>query len=509
MADGVSPVKKARLDTTDLPECPYGARCYRKNPHHFKEYAHSSSNSSGSAISGCDSSTVIDAASSVTAAKPMTDGSSVVQLPPCKYGVNCYRKNLLHFAEFSHPTTHTSQATSDGGSDTDVYDSDEEKKPKEKSSEKKDILSKDLSLVKRFSQLTDEERKDLIKRAFEEKMKLQQELEEAKKIAEDKSRELEQLQKQMNSGLLMVDGEEEALKKSKTTYFRLLPERAYKEGSASQIHFRLAESQFYRLMTGAYAKDMCVTKVEYVVSPQVVQRFREYQKKLRKERGEDLSYPVLGFHGTNEVNIKPICEQGFKTPGDATFKHKTDAGFYGAGVYFSEYPSYSMSYIHGCSKLMLCQVLPGKVYECPSMILGAALMKGYDSHMSPCKKELVIFNSAAILPCYIIYFQKTKGDFKYAEGLSKGKKHFSDVAATSPGSKIFEGMTFALTGKLSDTQANLFDLIQEHGGTKGSKFIFNILVVPDDEIEHTSEKIRQAVKKSVKTDVCMSQANNH
>lgn len=71
-------------------------------------------------------------------------------------------------------------------------------KPKEKISKKKDILSKDLSLVKRFSQLTDEERKDLIKRAFEEKMKLQQELEEAKKIAEDKSRELEQLQKQVN-----------------------------------------------------------------------------------------------------------------------------------------------------------------------------------------------------------------------------------------------------------------------------------------------------------------------
>lgn len=71
-------------------------------------------------------------------------------------------------------------------------------KPKEKISKKKDILSKDLSLVKRFSQLTDEERKDLIKRAFEEKMKLQQELEEAKKIAEVKSRELEQLQKQVN-----------------------------------------------------------------------------------------------------------------------------------------------------------------------------------------------------------------------------------------------------------------------------------------------------------------------
>ncbi|CAG5130807.1 unnamed protein product, partial [Candidula unifasciata] len=300
----------------------------------------------------------------------------------------------------------------------------------------------------------------------------------------------------MHSGLLMVEGEEEALKKSQTTYFRLLPERAYKEGSASQIHFRLAESQFYRLMTGDCAKKTRVTKVEYVVSPHVVKRFREYQKKLKKERGEELSYPVLGFHGTNEKNIKSICEQGFKTPGDSGFQQKTDAGFFGAGVYFSEYPSYSMSYIQGGSKLMLCQVLPGKVYECQSMIVGAALMKGYDSHMSPCKKELIIFNSAAILPCYIIYFQNAKSDFKYAPSTSKTAKHASgDVTSTSV-SKIFKGMNFALTGKLSDTQAHLFDLIQQHGGSKGTKACFDILVVPDDNSEHTSAKVQQAMKKA-------------
>lgn len=49
--------------------------------------------------------------------------------------------------------------------------------------------------------------------------------------------------------------------------------------------------------------------------------------------------------------------------GETGFSHKTDTGWYGAGVYFSEYPSYSMSYISGASKLMLCQVLPGKVRD--------------------------------------------------------------------------------------------------------------------------------------------------
>lgn len=55
---------------------------------------------------------------------------------------------------------------------------------------------------------------------------------------------------QVNTGMLLLDGEKEALEGSKTVYFPLFPERSYKEGSAAQIHFRLAESQFYRLLSG-------------------------------------------------------------------------------------------------------------------------------------------------------------------------------------------------------------------------------------------------------------------
>ena len=55
---------------------------------------------------------------------------------------------------------------------------------------------------------------------------------------------------QVNTGLLLVEGEKEAMEKDMVKYFDLLAERSYKEGSASQVHFRLAESQFYRLLTG-------------------------------------------------------------------------------------------------------------------------------------------------------------------------------------------------------------------------------------------------------------------
>jgi aprataxin and PNK-like factor len=55
---------------------------------------------------------------------------------------------------------------------------------------------------------------------------------------------------QINKGTLLVEGEKEALEGDKTVYFTLLPERSYKEGSADQIRFRLAESQFYRRISG-------------------------------------------------------------------------------------------------------------------------------------------------------------------------------------------------------------------------------------------------------------------
>ncbi len=42
---------------------------------------------------------------------------------------------------------------------------------------------------------------------------------------------------------------------------------------------------------------------------------RQAREDLKKFRGEDLSYPVLAFHGTQEKNITPICQTGFRIPG--------------------------------------------------------------------------------------------------------------------------------------------------------------------------------------------------
>ena len=110
------------------------------------------------------------------------------------------------------------------------------------------------------------------------------------------------------------------------------PYQVWKDkSSVSSLFFFLLnfvlESQFYRLVdtTDKYR----VTKVEYVVNPVLIRRFQKSRQKLKNARGEEMSYPVLAFHGTKETNIHSICNTGFRAPGDANFEHATDTGEYG------------------------------------------------------------------------------------------------------------------------------------------------------------------------------------
>lgn len=112
--------KKTKADP--VPECPYGARCYRKNPKHFIEFSHPKKSKTADSDSDTDSGG--DATDGPSKVKlPTTDDSS---LPPCKYGAKCYRKNLMHFAEYSHPTKVVDSVTADdsGGETDEVSDED-------------------------------------------------------------------------------------------------------------------------------------------------------------------------------------------------------------------------------------------------------------------------------------------------------------------------------------------------------------------------------------------------
>ncbi|CAF1473612.1 unnamed protein product [Rotaria sp. Silwood1] len=105
------------------------------------------------------------------------------------------------------------------------------------------------------------------------------------------------------------------------------------ESSVAEVHFRLAESQFYRLLS-EHTTAM-VAKNEYICNPVLIEQFNKAREELKKKRGEEYSYPILAFHGTAMTNIQAKCENGLKVLGQAGFQHTTDTGFYEKETYFS------------------------------------------------------------------------------------------------------------------------------------------------------------------------------
>lgn len=58
-------------------------------------------------------------------------------------------------------------------------------------------MKRGMSLVKKYSQMSEAERKKLIKQAFEAKQKLQEELKETQEKVKEKEKELEKMQHQV------------------------------------------------------------------------------------------------------------------------------------------------------------------------------------------------------------------------------------------------------------------------------------------------------------------------
>ena len=64
----------------------------------------------------------------------------------------------------------------------------------------------------------------------------------------------------------------------------------------------------------------------------------------------------------------------------------------------------SAAYAGGVKKVLLCKLLTGREYriDADRHMLGAPLQPGYDSHVVAGGQEIVIYDAAQILPCYVI-----------------------------------------------------------------------------------------------------------
>jgi len=186
----------------------------------------------------------------------------------------------------------------------------------------------------------------------------------------------------------------------------ILPPKRARSFDEMEMHFCLVQSHFSRMMR-MRNMDYEVQSVDYYLNPVLIQKYELMQAKLKAKypSGSD-SLPILAFHGTKLENIPNIVQANFDLAKLAS--NTGDRGYYGAGIYFSEFPEVSISY-GDTGRLLLCRVLPGKSYDCSNTMLGQSLQAGYDSHRVSADaeghgQELVIFDVDQILPCYVINY---------------------------------------------------------------------------------------------------------
>eukprot|EP01080_Neovahlkampfia_damariscottae_P002732 gene2732-3927_t len=203
-----------------------------------------------------------------------------------------------------------------------------------------------------------------------------------------------------------MDGEKDVLNgdMTKIKFYTITPRNSFNL-DAEDIHFRICESQFTRwsIVNGQGYAQYSISEVKYVVNPMLFKTFQNAKEKLAKRHGFLLESmkPLLLFHGTSPKNMENIIKTNFLI---SKVGSTTDMGYYGKGVYFSEYPGTSISYSHGNPYLFLCLVYVGKAYKMQNVVTGCSLTKGYDSHISPCGSEVVIFDTDCILPCYKVKY---------------------------------------------------------------------------------------------------------
>ena len=190
-------------------------------------------------------------------------------------------------------------------------------------------------------------------------------------------------------------------------------------GSVEEGLFRTAESQFLRQKTQFEGKKLSVTSVNYFVTPRLVSAFAAKQQEINEKypggaKGKKkLRHPIWAFHSTDKGNVSSIMQNNFKL--DMVGESTRCAGKFGAGIYFSEFPDYALKYGGKEKALLLCYVLPGKSFPCTrdmvKTMLGTGLKDGYDSHQYDADeagygKEVCVFDTTQILPCFEINYKE-------------------------------------------------------------------------------------------------------
>src|SRR5689334_3166055 len=105
---------------------------------------------------------------------------------------------------------------------------------------------------------------------------------------------------------------------------------------------------------------------------------------------------LTGWHGSSEKACFQIAENNFLDPTELAVSKQTDPGYFGKGIYFTQFPSYGSLYADKEKQCMLVSwVMMGKPYpviESPTdppdvSLLGKSCVPGYNSHYAVVKQK--------------------------------------------------------------------------------------------------------------------------
>ncbi|CAM4848855.1 unnamed protein product, partial [Rotaria magnacalcarata] len=173
------------------------------------------------------------------------------------------------------------------------------------------------------------------------------------------------------------------------------PSNTCRSRTKSQLLELDVESKFFNSFSGI--EQFRISKLFVIRNHRLFKQFEDYRSELGKRWQLRLVY-----HGSSRECLRAIAENGFLEPKklkkmtDSDLKsHNSkvlDKGYFGCGIYQGFSADYAIYYAERYK------------HEEAGEELGRNCEPGFDSHISPEAKEIVLFQSAQVLPIFIIRF---------------------------------------------------------------------------------------------------------
>mgnify|MGYP001061679288 FL=1 len=170
------------------------------------------------------------------------------------------------------------------------------------------------------------------------------------------------------------------------------------------------ESQFFNSLAGVL--QYRIVAIQIIRNRKLFEQFHEYRSHL----DENNNKTFFVYHGASSETLQSIAKNGFLTPDKlstvSTKKNAAlDPGYFGRGIYHGFAADYAIHYsevYRQSNEILLSMIAPGRSYVVKKggEKFGSECQSGYDSHISPERKEIVLFRSEQILPLFIIRFQR-------------------------------------------------------------------------------------------------------